>query len=208
MMNERFSAHIFHPILFKFIQYKKIIISYNTFFDYNAIRKQLDSLRTNILKFLQPKLLANYTDEDSPLLCLPLLLRTSKILSEGLEMSYECKFECESCGFQRDDGFNKIVMSLPNCGEDLDFSNNIYHYRSCYKCSSGKQKTKYTIDRYPSVMFVHFPQGVQQKNFWTELNFSSPNGEEYVVTQIVQYLHRKRHFILWSYNYKGKHCTI
>ena len=58
--------------------------------------------------------------------------------------------------------------------------------------------------RYPSVLFVNFPEGVRRKRFWTEMNFKSPDGEEYVVTQIVQYLHRKRHFILWSFNYKGK----
>ena len=87
-----------------FTEYKKMLASYNTFFDYNAVQQQMDRLRNNILKFLQPKLLANYGDEDSPLFCLPLVMRTSKKLSEALEISYKCIFKCDSCGFERTDG--------------------------------------------------------------------------------------------------------
>ena len=87
-----------------YTEYKKVLISYNTFLEYKAVKKQLDRCRTNILKFLQPKLLANYGDEDSPLVCLPLVLRTSTRLSENLEMSYRCTFKCDSCEFERTDG--------------------------------------------------------------------------------------------------------
>lgn len=58
--------------------------------------------------------------------------------------------------------------------------------------------------RYPTVMFVHFPQGVQSRKCWEDFNFKSPDGEEYIVTQIIQYLNKKRHFISWSYDFEGK----
>lgn len=87
-----------------YTEYKKVLISYNTYLDFNGVKKQLDRMRTNILKFLQPKLLANYGDEDSPLVSLPLVLRTSKKLSENLEINYKCIFKCDSCGFERTDG--------------------------------------------------------------------------------------------------------
>ena len=86
-----------------FTEYKKVVGSYNTFFDYNAVTSIMESLRTNILKFLQPKLL-NYNDEDSPLVCLPLVLHTSKSLSEALEIRYTCNFKCQSCSFELTDG--------------------------------------------------------------------------------------------------------
>ena len=52
-------------------------------------------------------------------------------------------------------------------------------------------------------MFVHFPQGVKSTQCWSDFNFTSPDGERYIVTQIIQYQNKKRHFMLWAYSYEG-----
>ena len=61
--------------------------------------------------------------------------------------------------------------------------------------------------RFPTILIVHFPQGVSCKRCWLDFNFTADSGQ-YVVTQIVQYLNRKRHFILWSYSYQGRFCKL
>ena len=62
---------------------------------------------------------------------------------------------------------------------------------------------QFLSSRYPAMLFVHFDSGVEYRKYWKLFNFVSPSGDQYIVTQIVQYLRKKRHFVLWSYSIQG-----
>ena len=87
-----------------YLEYGKILKSFRYHNDYRKIEESLIELRKMALHFLQPKLLSNFGDEDSPLLSLPLLIKTHKEVYPKIEFDYECIFRCEKCAFVKKDG--------------------------------------------------------------------------------------------------------
>ncbi|XP_057309109.1 SUMO-specific isopeptidase USPL1-like [Hydractinia symbiolongicarpus] len=184
--------------------YQKLLNAFNLHGVYTQVRPQLRELRQCFLKFLQPKLLSSDDQDDSPLFLLPFILKADEKLYADLEVDFTCRFHCNECGFEKTDGFNKMIISLPNCNEDLSFDDNIHFSRACYHCFKAGQRTQFHINRHPKIMFVHFKEGVTTRQFWNEFNFTGPDNDRYIVTQIIQYLHKKRHFVLWSYSFEEK----
>jgi len=184
-------------------EYYNLLRTFKMTHRHTQISSQMKRLRRLALNFIQPKLLSNYGDEDSPLFSLPLLFKTEKKLYEKLVLEYKCEFLCNICGFEKADGFTKVIMTLPNTREDLNFDNNICFTRPCYRCSSQEQKTKLIIEKFPLIMITHFPEGATSNQYWLDYNFTSPDGEHYMVTQVIQYINHKQHFVLWAYSYQG-----
>ena len=97
-----------NTLLFNFfVSYKRVLGSVNTVSrthirdDY---KRMLNHMRTDMLAFLQPKMLSSSSDEDSPLCSLPLVIRSEQSVYERVEVQYSCHFKCEKCQFERKDG--------------------------------------------------------------------------------------------------------
>ncbi|XP_066929210.1 SUMO-specific isopeptidase USPL1-like [Clytia hemisphaerica] len=185
-------------------EYKHNTDIYNVTKDYETIRASMHTLRKSTLNFIQPKMLSSFTEEDSPLLSLQLLMKTNAELYEDCEVEYSSKFTCNQCQFEKTDGFKKTILTLPEGYPDLNFVENLYYKRNCYKCNAPEQKNVFYIEKYPAALFVYCSTGVGCRKYWNWFNFTSPAGDNYIVTQIVQYSRKKHHFILWSYSYKDK----
>ena len=106
VLNTSFQKHIFEEKKQCFLsliceEYSKIQSVYQIKKLYNHVRKHLEEIRHDALKFLEPKLLTKYNEEDSPLFSLPLLLKTDSKLYEKLEVNYRTQFKCQKCQFEK-----------------------------------------------------------------------------------------------------------
>lgn len=72
--------------------------------DYSTVKDSLDDFRSTVRRFLQPKMLSNFSEEDSPLLAIELLVKTNKKTYEKMEVAYQSEFQCSKCDFNRKDG--------------------------------------------------------------------------------------------------------
>lgn len=187
-----------------FVSYRKILKGFNVNTRYITVRKILQNMREDILTFLQPKMLSRSGDEDSPLCSLPLVLKTEQSVYERLETTYNQHFKCDQCNFEKNDGFRRMFLSLPNNTSACHFVDNIFFIRSCYRCGAENQKVKLSIEQYPDVLYAYFENGTACHRYWKEYNFMTDNNERYLVTQVVQYQQQRHHFVLWSYSYRDK----
>lgn len=71
---------------------------------YSSIKENMDNFRSAVRQFLQPKMLSNFSEEDSPLLAIELLTKTNKKAYKYMEIEYQSEFKCNKCDFQRQDG--------------------------------------------------------------------------------------------------------
>ncbi|XP_047144913.1 SUMO-specific isopeptidase USPL1 [Hydra vulgaris] len=209
ILNTTIQKHIFEEKRQCFLsyiceEYAKIQSIYQTKNSYSHARKYLQELRYTTLKFLEARLFAKYKDGETPSICLPILLKTDLRLYEKVKVNYSYQFKCQNCQVEGSESFQKVMITIPHADTELKFGNNISFKRTCTSCNHGTQDTTILIERYPPLMFCHFLQGVHNQMYWKDLSFTTPSGEKYIVTQIVQYVNKRRHFLLWSFSHLEK----
>lgn len=92
-------------------EYKLAVITFSNSNDYSQVKPALNLIRKTAMSFLQPKMISTFTEEDSPLLSLQFLIKTSPQLCADVEIEYSSSFHCVECQFKRTDGYEQLLFS-------------------------------------------------------------------------------------------------
>ena len=93
-------------------EYKLAELTFSNTNDYSQIKPALNLVRKTAMNFLQPKMISTFTEEDSPLLSLQFLIKTSLQLCTDVEIEYSSSFHCAECQFKRTDGYEMCFFVI------------------------------------------------------------------------------------------------
>ena len=93
-------------------EYKLAELTFSNTNDYSQIKPALNLVRKTAMNFLQPKMISTFTEEDSPLLSLQFLIKTSLQLCTDVEIEYSSSFHCAECQFKRTDGYKMCFFVI------------------------------------------------------------------------------------------------
>ncbi|NWW47953.1 USPL1 isopeptidase, partial [Pedionomus torquatus] len=157
----------------------------------------LNEIRNTIFTQLQPRLKCELGKKESPVFALPLLLQLDQQAEKLFLHSFSWKFECIRCGYKYQERFRKTLTTFTNIIPDWHPLNAV-HTGPCNKCSDRSQRRQMILEKVPSVLMLHFVEGLPHNNL-KDYSFRFEE-DTYQITSIVQYQADKKHFITWSLN--------
>ncbi|NXI47539.1 USPL1 isopeptidase, partial [Galbula dea] len=160
----------------------------------------LNEIRHRMFTKLQPQIKCELGKEESLVFALPLLLRLDQQAEQLFLHSCWWKFECVCCGYKHQDRFRKTLTTFTNIIHDWHPLHAI-SFGPCNNCSARSQRRQMTFEKVPSILMLHFVEGLPHNNL---KNYSFQfEDNTYKITSIVQYQTDKKHFITWSLNPDG-----
>ncbi|NXI93595.1 USPL1 isopeptidase, partial [Psophia crepitans] len=160
----------------------------------------LNEIRNRIFTQLQTPLKCELGKKESPVFALPLLLQMDQQAEKLFLYSFSWKFECVRCGYKYQDRFKKTLTTFMNIIPDWHPLNAV-HIGPCNNCSDRSQRRQMTLEKVPSILILHFVEGLPHNNLMS-YSFQFEDNT-YQITSIVQYQADKQHFITWSLNTDG-----
>ncbi|NXD67725.1 USPL1 isopeptidase, partial [Eolophus roseicapillus] len=160
----------------------------------------LNGIRNRMFAQLQTRLKCEVGKKESPVFALPLLLQLDQQAEKLFLHSFSWKFECVCCGYKYQNRLRKTLTTFTNIIPDWHPLNAI-HVGPCNNCSDRSQRRQMILEKVPSILMLHFVEGLPHNNLE---NYSFQFEENtYEITSIVQYQTDKQHFITWSLNSDG-----
>ncbi|NWH80083.1 USPL1 isopeptidase, partial [Piaya cayana] len=160
----------------------------------------LNEIRNSMFTQLQPQLKCELGEKESPVFALPLLLKLDQQAEKLFLHSFLWKFECMCCGYRYQDRFRKTLTTFTNIVPDWHPLNAV-HIGPCNNCSDRAQRRQMILEKLPSVLMLHFVEGLPHNNL---KNYSFQFEESsYEISSVVQYQTNKKHFITWCLNPDG-----
>ncbi|KAM9566145.1 SUMO-specific isopeptidase USPL1 isoform 1-T2 [Guaruba guarouba] len=160
----------------------------------------LNEIRNRMFAQLQTRLKCEVGKKESPVFALPLLLQLDQQAEKLFLHSFSWKFECVCCGYKYQNRLRKTLTTFTNIIPDWHPLNAV-HVGPCNNCSDRSQRRQMILETVPSILMLHFVEGLPHNNLE---NYSFQFEENtYEITSIVQYQTDKQHFITWSLNSDG-----
>nr|XP_060626850.1 SUMO-specific isopeptidase USPL1 isoform X1 [Anolis sagrei ordinatus] len=157
----------------------------------------LNEIRNIIFGQVQPQLKCKLGEEESPVFAFPLLLRKDSKIENCFLHSFSWNFECLQCGHQVFDRCKTTLTTFTNIIPEWHPLNGV-HIAPCNNCNHKSQKRKMVLENVPSVLMMHFVEGLPHNNL-TAYSFQFQN-DFYQVKAVVQYQKSEKHFITWVLN--------
>uniref|UniRef100_A0A8B9F3M1 Ubiquitin specific peptidase like 1 n=1 Tax=Amazona collaria TaxID=241587 RepID=A0A8B9F3M1_9PSIT len=160
----------------------------------------LNEIRNRMFAQLQTRLRCEVGKKESPVFALPLLLQLDQQAEKLFLHSFSWKFECVCCGYKYQNRLRKTLTTFTNIIPDWHPLNAV-HVGPCNNCSDRSQRRQMILETVPSILMLHFVEGLPHNNLE---NYSFQFEENtYEITSVVQYQTDKQHFITWSLNSDG-----